>query len=393
MKNNIIILVIALLIGCSAKKINKNPLNVNNHKIETYTFNSNLKDSLYFDVYIILSNSKFVYRKIDQSFVSEVDISINISDNETDKQILHKSFSEVFKENFYNNTRSIDRRSIIYKRFLLPKGQFKMFVFIEDNDSKNNWIINKKLIVEDFKSISNVIVKEKEDSKYNLLINNKIDSQDSIFCYFQLSDSLKIDDEKLSINIENKESFNFSLNSDSTLNNFYCLRLPINSFVSNNPKIEINISQFKKVISFKYDYKKIESIFPEPDLILEIMYFYGFIDNYKTIKNETNQFKYNFIRQYWLNTDKINEQEVSNLMIEFNSRIQYSIKHFSAIGPGWRSDRGRILINYGYPSHKEVTNNNENGYVYLVWYYSSGKKIIFIDQDGFGDYKIYREMY
>ena len=78
---------------------------------------------------------------------------------------MHESFSEVFKENFYNNTRSINHRSIIHKRFLLPKGQFKMFVFIEDNDSKNNWIINKKLIVEDFKSISNVIVKEKEDSK------------------------------------------------------------------------------------------------------------------------------------------------------------------------------------------------------------------------------------
>ena len=62
------------------------------------------------------------------------------------------------------------------------------------------------------------------------------------------------------------------------------------------------------------------------------------------------------------------------------------------MGPGWRSDRGRILINYGYPSHKEESRNNDNGYIYLMWYYPSGKKVVFIDQDGFGDYKIYREM-
>ena len=123
------------------------------------------------------------------------------------------------------------------------------------------------------------------------------------------------------------------------------------------------------------------------------MYYYGFINDYKEIKNKTNEFKYDYIKEYWLKREPVESNEENQLMLEFNSRIQYSIKNFSDIGPGWRSDRGRVLINYGYPNHKEVSSNNDNGYLYLIWYYPSGKKFIFIDQDGFGDYKIYREMY
>ena len=79
-------------------------------------------------------------------------------------------------------------------------------------------------------------------------------------------------------------------------------------------------------------------------------------------------------------------------MVEFQARVTYSIENFSNISPGWRSDRGRIYINYGAPSFTEISQQNNRGYSYLVWFYPSGKQFVFVDEDGFGDFRLVKEV-
>jgi len=391
MKKKLIYIILLIIVGCSSKNIISKDQK-NSHMVESYIYNSNSIDSVYLDLYIILSNKKFVYAKSNGLFKSNVDISISISDTKQGNQLLHQSWNETFIEQYYNKTRSIDKKNIIYRRFLLPIGEYKVFTFIQDADSKNNWVINKKLILKENQGISNPIVKEKKKNRYSLLIINKVTSQDSVFLFFQLDNKKEFNSDSFKVTINNTKIDNYKINTDLDLNSFYCLRIPVGQFGNNNPIIDIFHYDYKESIAIKYDYKKIEAIFPDPNQVLEIMFYYGFIDNYKEIKNQSDDYKYDYIKNYWLNLDSETGSLENNLMLEFNSRIQYSIKNFSDLGPGWRSDRGRILINYGYPSHKEESRNNDNGYMYLMWYYPSGKKVVFIDQDGFGDYKIYREM-
>ena len=113
MKNNIIFIVIIFFLGCSSRVSDNKQVDSNDHQIETYIFNSSNSDSVFLDLYIVLANRKFVYTKSKNVFSSQVDISINISSTKKEEQILHQSFSQVFKEKFYNNTRNIENRSII----------------------------------------------------------------------------------------------------------------------------------------------------------------------------------------------------------------------------------------------------------------------------------------
>ena len=392
MKIKIIAIFSLFLFSCSSNsKLDRQTKNTL-HKIESFVYNSNINDSLYLDLYVILNNKNFVFKKSNNIFEAEIDISINITDVKSEKQVLHESWSESLIEEFYNKTRSHNNKKIIYKNFLLPSGEYKFFVFIEDKDSKNNWVIKKKISIDSINGISDIIVKEKTDYQYKFLLNNEITNQDSIYCFFQLDLSKTFDRDNFAININNKIVSNYKISKESSLDNYFCLRLPVKAIDTNDPSIEFVFYDSKKSVEIKYDLKKIESILSDPDLFLEVMFYYGFIDSYKDIKNQTKDFKYNYIKNYFLKLDPDLSTEQNELLVEFNSRIEYAINKFSTLGPGWRSDRGKILINYGYPIQKENSQNNDNGYSYIVWYYPSGKKVVFIDQDGFGDYKIYREM-
>ena len=73
MKNNLIYIILLIVIGCSSKNVISKDLK-NDHMMENYVYNSNSIDSVYLDLYIILSNKMFVYTKSNDSFKSDVDI-------------------------------------------------------------------------------------------------------------------------------------------------------------------------------------------------------------------------------------------------------------------------------------------------------------------------------
>ena len=56
--------------------------------------------------------------------------------------------------------------------------------------------------------------------------------------------------------------------------------------------------------------------------------------------------KLEYIKQYWNERDPDIKSKRNELMDEFSLRVIYANKSFDQFGPGWRSDRGRIYINY-----------------------------------------------
>ncbi|MCL4538547.1 MAG: GWxTD domain-containing protein [Bacteroidetes bacterium] len=76
-------------------------------------------------------------------------------------------------------------------------------------------------------------------------------------------------------------------------------------------------------------------------------------------------------------------------MEEYYNRVAYANKQFTHFFEGWKSDRGMVYILFGSPDNVERHPFNVNSKPYEVWqYYSKNRQFIFVDDSGFGDYRL-----
>ena len=97
-----------------------------------------------------------------------------------------------------------------------------------------------------------------------------------------------------------------------------------------------------------------------------------------------------FFSNYWVRRDPNPNTKVNELMDEYFSRINYANREFTNFSSkGWLSDRGRIMIKFGYPDDIERHPFEISSSPYEVWrYYNLRRVFVFIDESGFGDYRL-----
>jgi GWxTD domain-containing protein len=85
-----------------------------------------------------------------------------------------------------------------------------------------------------------------------------------------------------------------------------------------------------------------------------------------------------------------NPKDSSNaLMEEYYSRIEYANKKFQGYLEGWKTDRGMVLVEFGQPQNIERHPFDSDNKPYEIWYYySQNREFIFVDETGFGDYRL-----
>jgi len=95
-----------------------------------------------------------------------------------------------------------------------------------------------------------------------------------------------------------------------------------------------------------------------------------------------------FLR-FWRDIYPADGESAPGRMREYYSRVAYTNLHYSTARAGWESDRGRIYIIYGSPSEIERPNNDHPDPPVEIWYYHHlGKRFVFRDDYGFGDYRL-----
>jgi GWxTD domain-containing protein len=86
-------------------------------------------------------------------------------------------------------------------------------------------------------------------------------------------------------------------------------------------------------------------------------------------------------------TTEINEQE-----IEYFEKIEYCVENFSKGDNGYRSHRAQVYMKYGLADYIESRPFERYANPSEIWYYYTyGKKYVFVDYHGFGEYILYEE--
>ncbi|GBD06922.1 hypothetical protein HRbin21_00731 [bacterium HR21] len=100
-----------------------------------------------------------------------------------------------------------------------------------------------------------------------------------------------------------------------------------------------------------------------------------------------------FLFRFWLQRDPNPQTPVNEALEDFRARIQYANTYFASPRwrQGWRSDRGRVLLKYGFPTQRESITATPTQRAYESWFYSElrgGTYFHFVDLTGFNDYTL-----
>jgi hypothetical protein len=76
-------------------------------------------------------------------------------------------------------------------------------------------------------------------------------------------------------------------------------------------------------------------------------------------------------------------------MDEYYKRVAYAIIHFDSFVDGWETDMGMIYIIFGAPDDIERSVLSQVQNTTEIWYYYQiQESFIFIDKDGFGNFRL-----
>lgn len=104
--------------------------------------------------------------------------------------------------------------------------------------------------------------------------------------------------------------------------------------------------------------------------------------------------KVRFIQQFFKDKDPTPATETNEYLEDAFRRYNYANENFSSLpglNDGWRSDRGRVLLQYGQWDERDEETSPAYGSPWERWYYRSiqgGVLFIFVDKEGFGNFKL-----
>ena len=108
----------------------------------------------------------------------------------------------------------------------------------------------------------------------------------------------------------------------------------------------------------------------------------------KTLRKSSKSEWEELFLTFWESRDPDTTTINNELMEEYYKRVEYTIEHFESWQPGWRTDMGMIYILFGPPNEIQRYNSNYTQVRQIWQYYRVNKTFSFIDENGFGDYRL-----
>lgn len=98
--------------------------------------------------------------------------------------------------------------------------------------------------------------------------------------------------------------------------------------------------------------------------------------------------------QFWQRRDPTPGTNRNERMEEYYYRVAFANRQYSTSTEGWKTDRGYVMVNFGEPEHVERHPYSFDTEPYEIWYYYRiGRRFIFIDRTGLGDYELLRPIW
>ena len=379
--------------------------NIDQFKINTFTrpLESGLVEVMCF---VKIPNYSLQFIKEGRSFIAEYDANLSVVD-EDEVEVATGSFSDKIIVKKFSETTSRVKSTILSSSFVIPLEDYIISVNIKDIDTKLTSKKTKKVELDDFSDTFQVyepIFLKEADGEWGFLDNefpidaNQIIIKENQLKFYQYA-TISPGDYTMVINVFSGKKLQWKDTINSSSNTkvvSHLINLPTKDINKVDLKIEVTVNQGELSASKSSKFKSRDSFMfggiGNIDLALSQMNYILTTDERKELKNLKQSEKESFFKKAWGRRDPKPETKVNELMDEYYARVQFAEENFSrGSSGGWRSDMGMIFRLFGKPDDIERYSSMQSNYVYETWYYFSiGEEFAFVDDYGFGDYRLRR---
>lgn len=379
--------------------------NIDQFKIDTFTrpIESGLVEVMCF---VKIPNYSLQFVKEGRSFIAEYDASISVVD-EDDVEVATGSFSDKIVVKKFSETTSRVKSTILSSSFFVPLEDYLVSVNIKDIDTKLTSKKAKKVNLDDFSDTFQVyepIFLKETDGEWGFSDNefpidaNQIIIKENQLKFYQYA-TISPGDYTMVINVFSGKKLQWTDTINSSSDNkvvSHLINLETKDINKVDLKIEVTVNQGELSASKSSKFKSRDSFMfggiGNIDLALSQMNYILTTEERKELKNLKQSEKENFFKKSWARRDPKPETKINELMDEYYARVQFAEENFSrGSSGGWRSDMGMIFILFGKPDDIQRYSSMQSNYTYETWYYFSiGEEFAFVDDYGFGDYRLRR---
>lgn len=380
-------------------------------KFEALDFYSTEGTGSRVDIYIEIPLENFEFKKSKtekEKFTAAFDLTIDVFDQQQ-KRIYDAVSKEELVTNETHSEYLEQNSQILAKNLFLNPGKYKMKIAIYEPATQRNTEKTKDIEVLDFMkdpfSISNIMLVSKlTDVGGKKFITPSITKQMGSVDTFNLFFFIYKNNPESGVNVNcrvlddsKKEVFSWSdtLTQSAKMQNQYMIPVPTSGLNYGKYDIEVVASNPEFNVSSRTNFDLSSGDFPmalnDIDVLIEQLQYIAKQKEMDLMKaGKTKAEKEKRFLDYWKSKDPTPQTKRNEVMNEYYKRLFYANKHFSTTyRDGWRTDMGMVFIIFGSPSNIERHPYDMDNKPYEVWdYYDLNKEFVFVDYDGFGDYRL-----
>lgn len=361
------------------------------------------------DVFLQIPYSNLKFVKNGDFFKARYSISLTFYDEEKDNVIYEKLWNQEINANSFEEAVSKLNFKYFHQSINLKPGKYVLRSEIIDKDSKKNGVTEAKINVTDLLygvNLSDIImVSGMVNDQIVPNIARYVTSEDTSFTFFYdvFNDTSKtINVEYIVTDKENEEIYKekelTALGKDrvrifKTIKKIkfslgeYLLTVNLLDKEGNTQRSMIK-KFFSRVAGFPVTITDLDKA------INQMSYIAGsgdldFIEEGKDYQEKLTRFK-----AYWKAKDPTPNTEENEVFNEYYRRVAYANEKFKQYYEGWKTDMGMVYIILGPPNNVDRHPFEYDSKPYEIWeYYTINKSFLFVDETGFGEYRLYNRAY
>jgi len=365
------------------------------------------------DVYTQVGYDILSFVKNNDLYDASYEMTVSILDS-SNTLVGEKLWTEDVKGVTFDRSVSPGAVSITQRSFPVAPGQYVLRVVMRDKESKTSRQLVRQLLVSnyalsdfsmsDIMLLSRVSVQGDRRSITPSISPNIGVLPEAFYLYVEVYNERKRDSVRFVTSLLNKKG-----DKAFTTDSLFALRPGRNEVILRVTQPNLPLGDYRLVLQARdirateeeqslattnrnviVRWQGLPRSIKDLDLAIDQLRYIAKDDEFSILKDaatpEEKQAKFN---EFWKKRDPNPSTPRNERMEEFYARVEYSNKHFSHYLDGWRTDMGMIYIIFGPPNNVDRHPFEVDSKPYEIWsYYDLNYSIIFMDETGFGDYRL-----
>ena len=383
--------------------------------IDAMSFASQTGAGSRLDVFTQVGFDALSFVKVNEAYNAAYEMTISLFDS-TSTLVSEKLWTEEVKGVPFERSVSPGLSSITQRVFEVKPGNYVLRVVMRDKESGASRQATRQILVSDFTQsdfslsdimlLSRVSMQGEKRSITPHISTNVGDIADAFYAYIEVYNARKLDTIHLLTDVVNSKSERI-LRVDTLVS----LNPGRNERILRIPHATLPLGDFRLLVRARHAHDSLDenttslastnrqivvrwSGMPQSvkdlDIAIEQVRYIAKDDELSVLKDaQTQEEKQTRFMEFWKRRDPNPSTPRNERMEEYYARVEYANKHFSHYIEGWRSDMGMVYIIFGAPNNVDRHPFEVDSKPYEVWaYYELNYSFVFVDQTGFGDYRL-----